>query len=228
VTGPGEPHETIYTPVWASARARLSQVEPEEVRTLLSSAMDHVESGWPPLRALQLWANDYPERQRGNDGYGLLLTFGDAEVREAFGSLARGLANLVTLWPRSEPPHTSDDLAGQLDVFVRYATVLALAVGSANIPAGYTVLVRDVAHLRGPWASKLGEILDSIGEHAIADFACEALEVLVQGLPEAEQDRVSGLLAVEVQKLYASVGQSLPPWLRLVGSYFNIYGSGAQ
>lgn len=228
MTGSGEPHETIYTPVWASARARLAQVEPEEVRALLCLAMDHVEGGWPALRALQLWANTYPERERGNDGYGLLLTFGDAEVREAFGSLARGLANLVTLWPRSELPHTSDDLAGHLEVFVRYATVLSLAVESANVPNHYKVLVRNVAYLRGLWASNFSQILDAIGEHAIADYAREALEVLVQGIPADEQDRVSGLLAVEVQMLYASVGQSLPPWLRLVESYFNSYETGAS
>ncbi|HEX6039673.1 hypothetical protein, partial [Longimicrobium sp.] len=65
--GDGEPAATIFGPEWLRARDRLACVEPEEARALLTAAMDQVESGWEPVRALQRLADRHPEAERSGD-----------------------------------------------------------------------------------------------------------------------------------------------------------------
>jgi hypothetical protein len=220
----GEPQATIYKAPWREARQRLEAVVPDDVRGLLALAMDHVEAGWSAVRALQLWAEQNPERDRPEDGYGRVLTFGEAEVRESFCRIARGLAELVTSWPACEPPNTAEEINDQLDEFVRYATVLALAAESANTPTEHRLRVRQVEQLLDNWAPELADILGIVDGLFIASTARNALDILVHDIPDADQHRVRGLLAGEVLSFYSRTGRPLPPWLELLQSYFAPHG----
>lgn len=182
--------------------------------------MDHVETGWSAVRELQLWSEKNPEGDRRDDDYGRLLTFGDAELRESFCRIARGLAGLVTSWPACEPPYTAEEFNGHLDEFVRYATMLALAAASANLPAEHRLRVRQVEQLLVTWAPELAGILGVIDGLFMASTARNALDILVHDIPEADQHRVRELLAGKVLSFYSRTGRPLPPWLELLQSYF--------
>lgn len=215
-----EPRATIYNAAWWEARQRLEGVAPDKSDRFLASAMDHVQAGWSAVGALQLWAEQNPERDRPDGACGRVLTFGDAEVRESFCRIARGLVELVTSWPACEPPNTAEEVNGHLDEFVRYATVLALAAASADLPAEYRLRVRQVEQLLGTWAHELADVLGVIDALSMASTARNALHILVHDIPEADQHRVSGVLVGEVLSFHARTGRPLPPWLDLLQSYF--------
>jgi hypothetical protein len=94
-----EPDFTIYrTEGWASARARLEQGDEvaQDCATLLRKVMDHVETGWYIVRELVLVAEQRPYE---SGDYGYLLRFIEAELGDAFRSVAGSLAHVVAGWP---------------------------------------------------------------------------------------------------------------------------------
>lgn len=190
--------------------------------------MVQVEFGWPLIRALQHWADDYPEIERQGDNYGLLLTFAEVEVRETFRSLALALAEVVTCWPGLEGP-TPDDLDGWLSVFGRCTSVLVLAVESAgaDVPPAFRDLVRQVAPLRGggDWTLQLGNFVRHIGRLSEIEYCANrargALEALMHDLPDADRQGACGSLLGDIEREYADARQPPPAWLDLVKSYFS-------
>jgi hypothetical protein len=220
-----EPRATIYGPAWRDARDRLEWVQDDDARALLASAMDQIERGWDAVGALQRWAEQHPEPERPEDDYGALLTFAESEVQEVFRSLAFNLAAWVGVWPGRHLP-TDNDADAHLSEFGRYATVLVLATGAAvGVPDPFRAVVRQVADLRpgGAWATRLAETLAGIQDVAdaeiTADTARQAVEYLMQALPDSERHRRSGLLVLDVEAAHAAAGQT-PPWLDLLKAYF--------
>jgi hypothetical protein len=194
-----EPAATIYGPPWLEAREQVVWVEDEVARALLASAMDQVESGWDAVRAVQRWADRHPERDRPDDEHGALLTFAESESQEVFRSMAFNLADLVTGWPgRDLPP--DNDIDAHRTEFGRYATVLVLATGAAvDVPEGFRAAVRQVARLLpgGEWFRRLAEtfaaIQDVSASEITADTARQAVDFLMQALPDPERHHRSGL-----------------------------------
>lgn len=221
----GEPEFTIYIPAWNAARNRLTSVPTADTRALLASALDQVESGWPAVRGLQLWVQQNRERAGGADDYGCLLTYVEAELREAFRSVAHTLADLVSDWPGWERASV-DDVDGWLSAFVRYVTVLVLASETASVPAGFRELVRQVAPYRlgGAWDARLKETLGAIGDRsagaARVTDAREAVDVLLDALPEEQRASASGSLVGKVESLYAAAGQPSLPWIEVLKEHY--------
>lgn len=221
-----EPSATIYVPAWLDARARLVWVDDEDARALLASAMDQVESGWEAVRAVQRWADRYPEAERVDDDYGPLLTFAESELREVFREIASDLAAWVLGWPGGGlDAHV--DLNASLSEFGRYASVLVLATqGAVGVPRSFRRLVRQVARLRpaGEWALRLGATFTAIQDVSDAEItavdARHAVDFLVHALPEPERHHRGGLLVLDLETEYAAAGHPSPTWLGLVKEYF--------
>lgn len=221
-----EPSATIYGPAWLEARERVVWIEDEDARALLASAMDQVESGWDAVRAVQRWAEQHCEPDRPDDEYGALLTFAESEVQEVFRSMAFNLGALVTGWPgRNLPP--DNDVDAHRTEFGRYATVLVLATGAAvDVPDGFRAAVRQVARLLpgGAWARRLAEtfaaLVDVSDTEITADTARQAVDFLMQALPDSERHHRSGLLVLDVEAAHAATGNAPPPWLALLKSFF--------
>jgi hypothetical protein len=227
-----EPRATIYGAAWLEARERVVWIEDEDARALLASAMDQVESGWDAVRAVQRWAEGHRERDRPDDEYGALLTFAESELQEVFRSMAFNLADLVAGWPgRDLPP--DNDIDAHRTEFGRYATVLVLATGAAvDVPDGFLAAVRQVARLLpgGEWSRRLAEtfagIHDVSDSEITADTARQAVDFLLHAIPEAERERISGLLVQDLESGYGAAGQPPPPWLGLLKDFFAPHGDG--
>jgi hypothetical protein len=221
-----EPSATIYGPAWLDARERVVWIDDEDARALLAAAMDQVESGWDAVRAVQRWAERHPERERPDDEYGALLTFAESELQEVFRSMASDLAALVTGWPgRSLTP--DNDVDAHRTEFGRYATVLVLATGAAvDVPDGFRAAVRQVVRLLpgGAWARGLAETLAAIQDvsdsEITADTARDAVDFLLHAIPDAERERISGLLVQDLEGRYSGAGQPPPPWLGVLKDFF--------
>jgi hypothetical protein len=169
-----EPRATIYVPAWLDARARLQAWRGNDgARAILASAMEQVESGWEPVRAVQRVADMVLERDRRDDDYGTLLTFGESEFQETYRSMAVNLAAWVDGWPGRALPSTNDP-SGYLSEFCRYAKVLVLATGAAmDIPDRFRAAVREVARLlpSEEWARRLSETFAAIEELSAVEMA---------------------------------------------------------
>jgi hypothetical protein len=220
-----EPRATIYVPAWLEARERVVWIEDEDSRGLLACAMDQVESGWDAVRAVQRWAERHREPERPDDEYGALLTFAESELQEVFRLMACDLADLVTGWPgRDLPP--DNDIDAHRTEFGRYATVLVLATGSAlDVPEGFRAAVRQVARLLpgSEWARRLAEtfaaLVDVSDTEITANTARQAVDFLMQALPDSERHHRSGLLVLDVEAAHAAAGH-VPPWLDLLKTFF--------
>lgn len=221
-----EPRATIYVPAWLDARDRLVGIEDEDARALLASAIDQVESGWDAVRAVQRCADQSPEAERTDDDYGALLTFAESEMREVFRAMAFNLAAWVEAWPGGELP-PDKDVDGRLSEFGRYVAVLVLATDAAvGVPDAFRAAVRKLARLRpdGEWARRLAAtfaVIQGVSDAELtADSARQAVDFLLQSIPEAERERLRGVLIGEVAAIYAGADQESPAWLRLLKDYF--------
>lgn len=219
-----EPEYTMYVPAWSEARNHLVRMEPGATRALLARAMDLVEDGWPPVRALQRWAEqEQPERDRSADDYSILLTFAEVDVRETFRSLVSSLADLVIRWPGGEGA-TANDVDGWLSGFCNHTSVLLLATkaAGAGVPGGFRTLVDQAARLRagGDWSDGLRAVLEDVGDRSEAETSASdvwsALEALVYQLPEAARPGVGGLILRDVAQAFAAAGQEPPAWLTVL------------
>lgn len=219
-----EPTFTIYVPAWEVARERVGTVEPEETRALLCAALDRVESGWPAVRDLQRWVERHREQEGAEDDYGVLLTYVESEVREAFRSMALTLADVVADWPGWERAST-DDVDGWLSAFVRYVRVLVLATEGARVPPEFRERVHQVAPLRlgGEWCRQVSGVLEAIRDRSAVGSvkdARSAVAFLTHAIPEEERARVSGQLLVHLEAMYAATAPPPPEWLILLRAYF--------
>jgi hypothetical protein len=140
LTDGAEPLHTIYVATWYAARERAS-----DVGRVLVDLMERVEAAWPAVRELQHWFEANHARSRERDAYGHLLAFIGADLVDMFREVAGGVTDLVPGGNRWETDADPDDVAGDVDTFVRYLALLHLAVQKAPVPEPFALLVSSVA-----------------------------------------------------------------------------------
>jgi hypothetical protein len=150
LTDGGEPFHTIYVATWHAARERA----PAAGRVLVD-LMDRVEAAWPAVRDLQRWFEANQTRARERDAYGHLLAFIGADVVDMFREVAGGVTDLVPGGDRWEAEADPDDVAGDVDTFVRYLALLHYAAGTAPVPEPFAVLVSSVAERLRGWSDEV-------------------------------------------------------------------------
>ena len=187
----------------------------EATSRLLTAAMDHLEHGWVVLAPLERWVEHrHPERERADDAYGFLLTFVEADLLDAFRTVAFNVMHLVREWPEFDRV-TPDDV--ELSLFVRYVSVLRQATEGADVPDAFRDLVHGLAPLDpgAPWERELSATLAAIGADAQAEetssLALSFVDVALRGLPGDQR----GPMAEHVDSLYARAGLPSPAWLEV-------------
>jgi hypothetical protein len=216
-----EPAFTIYgIESWSAARDRLDtgdDMDPDGA-TLLRRAMDHVDAGWRIVREPLLWA----ERHREESGdYGCLLGFIEAELGEAFRSVAGSLADVVRHWPGWGRAST-DDATDFLETFWRNLTLLRLATESANAPEPFRALVRrmaDVMDADTSWSARMRELLAALAPEPPYDDGTGprwAVGVLLHALASEQRQHASGWLVDDIERLYTSAGKTPPAWVGML------------
>ncbi|HEX2079863.1 MAG TPA: hypothetical protein VHG08_19255 [Longimicrobium sp.] len=157
-----EPLSTIYGAQWQAARQRVEDLDPM-TRRLLGRMLDLVEEGWTAALELQRWYENDPARALETDDYGHLLEFVDADVIDLFRTIAAGIAELVPGKAGWEAEADPEGVESEIDEFMRYMTVLRLAVQAGGVPDAFRALVVSVAERLAGWGDELAAVVAAWG-----------------------------------------------------------------
>ncbi|HEX6369902.1 MAG TPA: hypothetical protein VF006_13365 [Longimicrobium sp.] len=192
---------------------------------MLVAAMDHIETGWRvAVRELQRWVEANREHERGRSDYAHLLSYVDGELRDAFRRVAGTLADVALSWPGWERASV-DDVADQVDTFVRNLAVLRLASApGAAVPEPFRALVHRAAETleSSDWSGRMYGILDQLRTLAPEPPLDPrwAVELLVGGLPEEQRRHAGGFLVLDLEGIYAAAGKPWPEWMGVLKHQF--------
>ena len=161
LTDGAEPVHTIYGAGWYAARQRAHAATGSGAAELVR-LLDRVESGWHVLRDLQHWYESNVPRADAGDAYAQLLAFVDGDLVDVFRELAGGAAALVPGWSGWAVEADPDAVVGDVETFVRYLTLVHLAVQAAPVPEPFAALVASVAHRFTGWGAEVSALVVAI------------------------------------------------------------------
>lgn len=160
-TDGAEPTYTIYAPGWYAARKRVASVGAGARE--LTHLLDGVERGWHALRALQVWAEANADHAATRDGYGHLLVFIEADLVDSYREIALGAANLVPGWANWDTEADPEGLIADIEMFVRYLTLLHLSVQVAPVPEEFATLTTSIYNRLAGWGDELAALTAASG-----------------------------------------------------------------
>jgi hypothetical protein len=161
LTDGAEPVHTIYGAGWYAARQRAHAATGNGAAGLVR-LLDLVESGWHVLRDLQHWYESNVPRADAGDAYAQLLAFVDGDLVDVFREVAGGAAALVPGWAGWAVEADPDAVVGDVETFVRYLTLVHLAVQAAPVPEPFAAMVASVAHRFTGWGAEVSTLVVAI------------------------------------------------------------------
>lgn len=218
---------TIHCTRWVAARKRIDGAELEPAASAaFRAAMDHVDLAWPVLRSLFVWADEQPDSARRMIDYGPLLELVQGELSEALGALAFTLARVVLEWPgwADVGPELLGDHTTE---FLRYHTLVRMAVEVGTVPEPFRAAVRRVAEVLEPagqrsWFSLMEHRVEAVialepaPPYRDGTWARRAMDILLYDLPPEQVDHARAFLIDEVERVYTSARHTPPQWLNVL------------